>query len=872
MSRSIDGVANHRSGRHVSCNARFRNFGKLWLILLTMGATLALVAGSSSSKVSARSRAGIGSSTRLARRYGKLAAPPALANNVIINEIDSDTPGIDDAEFIELYDGGAGNTSLTGLVLVLFDGSTNSSYNAFDLTGRSTDANGYFVIGSPIVPGVDLAVGFNFLQNGEDAVALYAGSISDFPAGTPISTNNLQDAVVYDTSDPFSPQLAALLNAGQPQVNEDAGSAGDVHSIGRCANGSGGARNTSTYSQGDPSPDGPNNCPVDSDGDGVPDIKDNCVFTANADQADFDKDALGDACDPDDDNDGQSDENEITCGSNPLDAGSLATDTDNDHQPDCVDIDDDNDGVADNIDNCPLNANPDQADADGDGIGNTCDANLNDGPKGDQDGDGVTNNVDNCPNVANAGQADFDKDGLGDACDPDDDNDGVGDANDLCANTAPGTQVNASGCADADGDGVADGSDNCPGKANKDQADLDHDGLGDVCDSDDDNDGVPDANDNCPLIANSDQADNDHDGIGNACDADDDNDGVPDTVDNCPLTANPNQADSDHDGIGDVCDKATGADSDKDGVPNARDNCPLVANPNQADNDHDGIGDACDPDDDNDGVPDNRDNCRFFANREQSDNDHDGVGDVCDPDDDNDGVPDVADNCRSKANPAQTDTDHDGIGDACDPDDDNDGVPDHADNCQFIPNPKQSDMDHDGLGDRCDPDNDNDGVIDSVDNCPFAYNPDQLDTDRDGIGDVCTPYEFPQDGAFVIGDGVNLVGGATVFFWGSQWPQQNPLSGSAAPMGFKGFETDDTALGCGRKWKANTREISDPPKRLPRYMAVIVSSSIQKKDNLISGDIKKFVIVRTNPDYGTRPGQVGTGTVVAVICVGKSRE
>lgn len=76
--------------------------------------------------------------------------------------------------------------------------------------------------------------------------------------------------------------------------------------------------------------------------------------------------------------------------------------------------DTDKDGIPNAVDNCPLIANPSQADADKDGLGDVCDPTPN-GP--DADGDGVPDATDNCPSIANSSQVDTDGDGIGDACD-----------------------------------------------------------------------------------------------------------------------------------------------------------------------------------------------------------------------------------------------------------------------------------------------------------------------------------------------------------------------------------------------------------------------------------------------------------------------
>ncbi|MHB8417924.1 MAG: thrombospondin type 3 repeat-containing protein [Myxococcales bacterium] len=253
----------------------------------------------------------------------------------------------------------------------------------------------------------------------------------------------------------------------------------------------------------------------DTDGDGIPDALDNCPYTPNPSQLDTDGDGIGDACD-----------------------------------------------------NCPFIANPDQKDTNGNGIGDVCDV--------DQDGDGIKDKVDtsggkglsfapipvsqggdNCPSIPNptqtitckaVGPACAAATTLGDACNPDIDGDTIPNSRDNCPyyqNTSQvlptDSQLAAAGVkclVDSDGDGIDDSYDNCPWVQNPGQEDINHNGIGDVCDHDMDGDGVADkkltstegvypevyasipsdqGGDNCPTVPNHDQLDSWNALLGDAC-------------------------------------------------------------------------------------------------------------------------------------------------------------------------------------------------------------------------------------------------------------------------------------------------------------------------------------------------------------------
>lgn len=173
------------------------------------------------------------------------------AQNIVINELDCDSPGFDDKEFIELKSD-VPNLALDGYVLVFFNGSSsggNTSYFTIDLDGGVTDSNGLFVIASDkLTPFPQMLISESVIQNGADAVGLYVGSFFDFPNGTLATQNNLVDAMVYGTNDPDATGLLALL--GETTQYNDNGTTSNPKSIQRYVDGMG----NETFAAATPTP------------------------------------------------------------------------------------------------------------------------------------------------------------------------------------------------------------------------------------------------------------------------------------------------------------------------------------------------------------------------------------------------------------------------------------------------------------------------------------------------------------------------------------------------------------------------------------------------------------------------------------------
>jgi hypothetical protein len=158
--------------------------------------------------------------------------------HLVINELDPDQASVDTGELVEVS-AGVASVSLADYSLVFWNGANETAYYAIDLLG-STNSAGLLVVGNAaIVTASALQFPDNTLQNGADAVGIYAANASSFPNGSLVTTTRLIDAVVYGSDDVDDAELLNGLfgptgTAGRVQVNEAANAMATTQSIQRC--------------------------------------------------------------------------------------------------------------------------------------------------------------------------------------------------------------------------------------------------------------------------------------------------------------------------------------------------------------------------------------------------------------------------------------------------------------------------------------------------------------------------------------------------------------------------------------------------------------------------------------------------------------
>lgn len=107
---------------------------------------------------------------------------------VVVNEFAYDDTGTDDREFVELYNRSGVTVDLSGWMVACSDSlGPNPSYTI--APGTLLAAGDYWVLGSPLVPGVDQVIGTtNLFENDQEAIVLRDAFA------------NVVDAVVYEAS------------------------------------------------------------------------------------------------------------------------------------------------------------------------------------------------------------------------------------------------------------------------------------------------------------------------------------------------------------------------------------------------------------------------------------------------------------------------------------------------------------------------------------------------------------------------------------------------------------------------------------------------------------------------------------------------
>ena len=168
--------------------------------------------------------------------------PPAL--KLVINEVDYDQAGADDAEFVEIVNPNSDAVDLADYRVELINGSNGRGYGSYAAEGR-LESGGYLVIGDPAViasvpAGTHTApLKSGGLQNGPDAVRIVE-----------TATGRVLDGLHYEEAIPDTGE-------GTPAPEDITNS---PMSIGRCPDGFDSDDNGADFAPMTPTPGAANDC------------------------------------------------------------------------------------------------------------------------------------------------------------------------------------------------------------------------------------------------------------------------------------------------------------------------------------------------------------------------------------------------------------------------------------------------------------------------------------------------------------------------------------------------------------------------------------------------------------------------------------
>jgi hypothetical protein len=127
-------------------------------------------------------------------------------------------------------------------------------------------------------------------------------------------------------------------------------------------------------------------------------------------------------------------------------------------------------------------------------------------------------------------------------------------------------------------------------------------------------------------------------------------------------------------------------------------------------------------------------------------------------------------------------------------------------------------------------------------------------------------FRYLDGQSFAVGDRSATIG-ATVTYFGVEWTKWNALSNTAKPTplfrGLAAHLASDPAQP-GSTWSASPADEASPPSSVPSYMAVLITSRVDRSGAQISGDVTRLAVIQTNPGY-SRTETRATGRLVAFL-------